>query len=95
VASLFSITQYDYVVTGDLLSGITVTVEPRIVQVTVSTGPITFGGTTYSLNSGAGTPLNVETPDFAGQLYTDTSTGQIWVSFGTASSDWVELVRNY
>ena len=79
----------------DNTSYVAVTVAPAITNVTLSTGPITIGGTSYTVASGVGSPLNVVTPDFAGQLYQDTSNGLIYVSFTTSSADWIELVRNF
>jgi hypothetical protein len=79
----------------DNTTNVGVTVSPSTVQVTLSTGPVTIGGTTYSVATGSGSPLNVVTPAFAGQLYQDTATGFIYVSFTTNSSGWIELVRNF
>lgn len=79
----------------DSTSYITVSVAPATTQVTVSTGPITIGGSSYTIASGSGSPVGSVTPEFAGQLYQDTDTGQVYVSFTLSSADWIELVRNY
>ena len=79
----------------DNTSSVSVTVTPTVVNVTLSTGPITIGGTSYTTLSGVGSPLGVVTPEFAGQLYQATDTGLIYVSFSLASSGWIELLRNF
>lgn len=41
--------------------------------------------------TGDGDPSGVETPDFEGQLYHDTTGDTWWYSTGTTSADWTEI----
>lgn len=43
---------------------------------------------------GAGDPTGVVTPDYVGQYYRDTSTGNIWKSTGATSADWSLQVQD-
>lgn len=43
---------------------------------------------------GAGDPTGVVTPDYVGQYYRDTSTGNVWKSTGATSVDWVLVVQD-
>jgi hypothetical protein len=74
-------------------------------QVTEETNGFVLSQQTYilALSSGAvptartgvGSPLNVVTPSYLGQLYFDTNTyGSVYFASGTASSSWIELLRN-
>lgn len=94
MASTFAFTTYDYVVTGDVMSGVSVVVEPRVTEVVVSVGPISIG-TAYATQNGVGAPSGVVTPEFKGQIYFDDSTGVFYVSNGIMNTSWIEVVRNY
>lgn len=42
----------------------------------------------------AGDPTGVVTPDYVGQYYRDTTTGNIWKSTGATNADWVLTVQD-
>jgi hypothetical protein len=75
-------------------SSVAVTVSPLTTEVTLSVGPITIGGGGNTFTEGAGAPSS--TPNVKGDFYKNTSTDQIYLAIGTASSsDWIEILRNY
>lgn len=94
MATVISFTEYGSVVTGDQVSGVTVTVEPRVTTVSLTFGPVTFG-TSYSTQEGSGSPVGSVTPEFKGQIYFDTLNQQLYVSSGLDNTNWIEVVRNY
>ena len=95
MAYTMAFTVYEYLVEGDQVSGITVTVQPTVFTVSVSLGPITVG-TDYSTLDGSGDPNGVVTSEFKGQIYFNTDgLGQIFISSAASSTDWIEVLRNY
>ena len=75
------------------------------VYVNISNGDIyTYKNTGWELQSGggggggsnnligSGSPVGVETPDYAGQYYFDTANATFWVATGLTSADWLQLV---
>ena len=56
---------------------------------------VTGGGGGVNNLSGSGSPVGVETPDYVGQLYTDTDTpSNVWVSLGLTDTDWLMVAGN-
>lgn len=47
------------------------------------------GGSGSGAQTGTGSPVGVVVPTVAGALYTDQSTGNVWVALTTLSSSWV------
>ena len=94
MAYTLSFTVDEFVVSGDQVSGVTVTVQPTVYTVTVSTGPITIG-TGYDTKDGSGDPNGVVTSDFKGQLYFDNDSGLVYVASAAASTSWIEILRNF
>lgn len=50
------------------------------------------GGGGFNNLIGSGSPVGVETPDYAGQYYFDTANATFWVATGATSADWLQLV---
>lgn len=53
------------------------------------------GGGGTGNQTGTGSPVGVVTPLAAGALYTDQSTGNIWVAKTTSNASWVQIYAPY
>jgi hypothetical protein len=95
VAYIVGVTEFLATVSGDIMTGVQVVIEPRTVVVEVSSGPVYIGGSNFSAASGGGSPVGVVTPSFVGQLYFDTLNDQVYAAPTLSSGDWFEIVRNY
>lgn len=56
------------------------------------------GGGGSGQQTGTGTPVGVKTPDYVGQIYTDTGPPplppSLWYATGATSADWIEVIGN-